>query len=302
MFLLIILLVTILQHIYLYICYNNSNAITENKEIFAYTLHEEQHDLTVYKCGNLQSNKILFILSGAYTLCFATYVQKMVSDLLVIEYIKSNYQIIIIEKLNKSSIVMYDDISKYLLHLNAQIKIEELTMLGFSSGGVIASHALSLLKPINCKKRIITYDTPYQVMENVLSFENNQIYRLDYYLYSVVYKTYKDHYNFDKIKDFVRYDKLTNGASDFVKMIKQIHNFSDEEMYFRTGFNFDQTNDTKIINMYSKYDAIVNRDVSMRYIEDNKKDITLIYDIIPAIGHCSDMWSSNIRILKYLLY
>lgn len=139
-------------------------------------------------------------------------------------------------------------------------------------------------------------------MENVLSFENNTIYRLDYYLYSVVYKTYKNHYNYEEIKDFVRYDKLTNGASDFVKMIKQIHNFSDEEMYFRTGFNFDQEKDTKIINMYSKYDAIVNRDISMKYTEDNKKKFDVIHDTIDAIGHCSDMLSPNIRILKYLLY
>jgi hypothetical protein len=197
---------------------------------------------------------------------------------------------------------MYDDISKYLLHLNDQIKIEELTILGFSSGGVIASHALALLKSLNCKKQIITYDTPYQVMENVLSFENNQIYRLDYYLYSVVYKTYKNHYNYDKIKDFVRYDKLTNGATDFIKMIKQIHNFSDEEMYFRTGFNFDQDKDTKIINMYSVNDPIINRLVSMKYIECNKKEFNVIHDTISAISHCSDMWSPNIRILKYLLY
>jgi hypothetical protein len=226
----------------------------------------------------------------------------MVSDLLVIDYIKNNYQIIIIEKPNKSSIVMYDDISIYLLHLNDRIKIEELTILGFSSGGVIASHALALLKSLRCKKQIITYDTPYQVMENVLSFENNTIYRLDYYLYTVVHETYKNHYNYDKIKEFVRYDKLTNGASDFVKMIKQIHQFSDEEMYFRTGFNFDQDKDTKIINMYSKYDAIVNRDISMKYTEKNKGSFTVIHDAIAAIGHCSDMWSPNIRILKYLLY
>jgi hypothetical protein len=197
---------------------------------------------------------------------------------------------------------MYDDVSIYLLHLNDQIKIEELTMLGFSSGGVIASHTFALLKSLRCKKQIITYDTPYQVMENVLSFENNNFYRLDYYLYSIVYKTYKNHYNYDKIKEFVKYDKLTNGASDFVKMIKQIHNFSDEEMYFRTGFNFDQEKDTKIVNMYSKYDAIINRDISMKYTEGNKKGFNVIHDTIAAIGHCSDMWSPNIRILRYLLY
>jgi hypothetical protein len=302
MFFITILLVIIIQHIYLYIFYKDAHKFADKIELFTYNLEKEEHDLTVYKCGNLQSNKILFILSGSYTLCFDTYVQKMVSDLLVIDYIKNNYQIIIIEKLNKSSIVMYDDISIYLLHLNDQIKIEELTILGFSSGGVIASHALSLLKLLHCKKRIITYDTPYQVMENVLSFENNTIYRLDYYLYSVVHETYKNHYNYDKIKEFVRYDKLTNGASDFVKMIKQIHNFSDEEMYFRTGFNFDQDKDTKIINMYSKYDALVNRDISMKYTESNKKEFNVIHDTIAAIGHCSDMWSPNIRILKHLLY
>ena len=302
MFFITILLVIIIQHIYLYIFYNDVNKIVNKIEFFTYNLQNKEHDLTVYKCGNLQSNKILFILSGSYTLCFDTYVQKMVSDLLVIDYIKNNYQIIIVEKINKSSIVMYDDISKYLLYLNDRQNIEELTMLGFSSGGVIASHTFALLKSLRCKKRIITYDTPYQVMENVLSFENNLIYRLDYYLYSVVHKTYKNHYNYEEIKEFVRYDKLTNGASDFVKMIKQIHNFSDEEMYFRTGFNFDQEKDTKIINMYSKYDAIVNRDISMKYTENNKKEFDVIHDTIAAIGHCSDMWSPNIRILKYLLY
>jgi len=302
MFLLTILIVTIIQHIYLYIFYNNTNTIAEKKEIFTYNLYDYNHELTVYKCGNLQSNKILFILSGSYSLSFDTYIQKIVPDLLVIDYIKNNYQIIILEKLNKSSIVMYDDISKYLIYLNDQINIKELTMLGFSSGGVIASHTFALLKSLNCKKKIITYDTPYQVMENVLSFENNLLYRLDYYLYSIVYKTYRNHYNYDKIKDYVRYDKITNGATDFVKMIKQVHNFSDDEMYFRTGFNFDQEKDTIIINMYSKHDAIVNRDISMQYTEKNKGNINIIHDMSSTIGHCSDMWSPNIRILKYLLY
>ena len=170
MFLIIIVLVIIIQHIYLYIFYNNTNNIANKKELFTYNLHNEEHELTVYKCGNKQSNKILVILSGSYTVCFDTYVQKMVSDLLVIDYIKNNYQIIILEKLNKSSIVMYDDISNYLLYLNNQANIEELTMLGFSSGGVIASHSFALLKSLNCKKTIITYDTPYQVLKNVLSF------------------------------------------------------------------------------------------------------------------------------------
>jgi hypothetical protein len=110
-----------------------------------------------------------------------------------------------------------------------------------------------------------------------------------------------NHYNYEKIKDFVRYDKWTSGATDFVKMIKQIHNFSDEEMYFRTGFNFNQEKDTKIINMYSKHDAVVNREISMKYTEKYKGKTIIIDDIIYTIGHCSDMRASNIRILNYLL-
>ena len=98
MFLLTILIVTIIQHIYLYIFYNNTNTIAEKKEIFTYNLYDYNHELTVYKCGNLQSNKILFILSGSYSLSFDTYIQKIVPDLLVIDYIKNNYQIIILEK------------------------------------------------------------------------------------------------------------------------------------------------------------------------------------------------------------
>ena len=80
MFLITILLVIIIQHIYLYIFYNDVNKIANKIQTFSYNLHDEQHDLTVYKCGNLQSNKILLILSGSYTLCFDTYVQKMVSS------------------------------------------------------------------------------------------------------------------------------------------------------------------------------------------------------------------------------
>lgn len=40
----------------------------------------------------------------------------------------------------------------------------------------------------------------------------------------------------------------------------------------------------------------------MKYTEDNKKKFDVIHDTIDAIGHCSDMLSPNIRILKYLLY
>ena len=296
----IILVITILQHIYLYIYYNNVDNIPHKKEIFTYDLENVQHELTVYRCGNLQATNILFIISGSFNVSFDTYIQKLITMLLHIQFIKNNYQIIIVEKMNKSSIVMYDDISKYIVSFNETIKVSELTLLGFSSGGVIASHVMALLKSLKCKKKIITYDTPYQVLNNVLSFESNLIYRLDLYLYTVVHKTYVNHFNYDKIKDFVSYDSWTNGATDFVKMIKQIHSFTEEDMYFRTGFNFDQEPATKIINMRCEHDPLVNKKISMDYITKNKGDLEIQFDTKFAIGHCSDLIFSDLRIIKYI--
>ena len=75
--------------------------------------------------------------------------------MLVIEEIRNNYQLIIFEKKDKQSFICAPDAQSYIRTLNNEKKLDELTLFGFSSGGVIASHILSGLKDLKCKKKII---------------------------------------------------------------------------------------------------------------------------------------------------
>jgi predicted esterase len=250
--------------------------------------------------GNLQSNKVILFLSGGFQQTFAIYLQKMLTDLLAIDYIRITYQLIVFEKPDKQSFVCAPDLRNYINSLNDQIKINELILFGFSSGGVIASHSLSLLKDIKCKKKIITYDTPYQVLNNVLSYEKtNLVFRPDIFFYYVIKKTYINHYNYDEIKQFIKHDYWTDGAAEFLQMIFKIHNLTEDEFYKLSGFNFDQDNDTKVIEIYCENDPIVNREISNTYIKNNKSlETNIISDCKKSIGHCSDMWSPNFDIIS----
>lgn len=285
---LLILITVIIQHIYLFLYFNDTTKY--KKEVFQYLSSDYSYkqEMTIYKCGNLSSKKVICCISGSFILTAAPYVQKMVFDLLSIQHL---YCFLIIEKMDKSSIVMYDDIANYLLHFHSRQHMEELIMFGFSSGGVIASHVLSKLKNLKIKKKLLTYDTPYQVMDNVLSFEKNIVYRVDFYFYHTVFQTYKNHYNYHKIKeDVVRY-KYLNGATDFINMIKRIHSFSDEEMRFVTGFNYSQDSDTPIINIYCKHDPFINEPINKNMIANTPHNFHIKNIYKNKIGHCSDLWT-----------
>ena len=301
------LFIIILHHIYLLLFYNNVSLINElNKTVYKYILKEEQtpsveHSINVYKMGNKQSKNVIIFLSGAFSVSFDTYVQKMVTNLLAIDYIKNTYQLIVFEKLDKQTFISVKDFETTILTLNDEINIEELTLFGFSTGGVVASHIMASLKSLKCKKKIITYDTPYQVLDNVLSFEKNTFYRPDYYFYYLIHKTYLHHYNYEDIKHFVKHDKWSNGASDFLQMIFKIHNLTENEFYKLSGFNFEQDKEVKIIQIYCKYDPIVNRTITDAYIKDNiKSDTNMTHDCKKCIGHCSDMWSSGFDIISII--
>lgn len=297
------ILVVILHNIYLLLYHNDVTTVPACKtEEFNYILDNETfvHQSTIYKMGNLTSNKVILFLSGGFQQTFDIYLQKLITDLLVVDYIRNIYQLIVFEKTDKQSFISAPDLQEYILDLNAQRKIEELTLFGFSSGGVIASHVLSGLRPLKCKKKIITYDTPYQVMENVLSYEKtNWLYRPDVYFHYIIIKTYTNHYNYNEIKQFLKHVNWTDGAAEFLQIIFKIHDLTDDEFYKLSGFNFDQENDTRIIEIYCENDPIVNREISDKYIKNNKTIGTnIISDCKKSIGHCSDMWSPGFDIIS----
>lgn len=290
-------IIFLIQYIYLnYIAnYNNKNII---KTEYKYKLNNSitEHSATLYKT-NKNVKKIILFLSGSYALEFHQYIAKIMYDLDK-EYndIIKNYELICYEKSNKTSFDIYDDIYNYISYLDEKLdKIEELVIIGFSAGGVVGSHILQRCKNMNFKKKLITYNTPFQVYENVKAFKQNLFMRFDMIMFWTVIGIYLNHYNYNDIKHHLTNKKWNSGIDEMAKTICDVHNCSFDDFYKMTSFNFDQTKDTKVYSIYSINDFIVNYKKSNHFINSNKDKINFFYKVIKktTIGHCSDLTFST---------
>lgn len=288
-----LLLIFICQYLYINYILNikNPNIV---KTTYNYKLKDEDinHSATIYHT-NKNAKRVILFLSGAYQLGFDFYITKIMNDL-DIEYdsLMSNYEFICYEKKNKASFVIYDDVYNYISYLDKKInKIEELILFGFSAGGVVASHVMTRCKDMTCKKKIIMYDTPWQVHDNVDHFKNNIVYRFDIMFFWKVIDVYSKHYNYNEIKHHITNKKWNSGSDELTQLIKNVHNCSHEEFYTMTGFNFEQTPDTEVYTIYSKNDPFVIREKSDLFVAKNKGKINFKHKKIEknTWGHCSDM-------------
>ena len=287
------ILVFILQYFYInyFLNTNNPNVV---QTTYKYKLKDNiERSSTIYRTYRKNVKKIILFCSGAYSLEYHFYISKLMYDL-DIEYknLMSNYELICYEKTDKTSFDIYDDIHNYILYLDKELdKIEELVIIGFSAGGVVASHIMQRCKNMNFKKKIITYDTPWQVYENVDYFSNYLIYRFDIVFFWKVYNVYSNHYNYKEIKHNLLNKRWNSDSNEITKLIRGVHNCSFEDFYSMTGFNFDQTKDTEVYNIYSKYDPFIIRETHDKFVTLNNDKIIFFNKNIEkyTIGHCSDM-------------
>jgi hypothetical protein len=293
-------IITAIQYIYLYgFLYFNPVDNILCKSTYEYNIDGIAQKASIYKTNN-KSKKLILLISGGYKLSFCYYIQKLLHDIKdnpFFNNITGQYEIVVFEKLDKSSITIYKDVAEYIREFSSENKLNELIIIGFSAGGVVSSHIMSELNNCTFKKKIITYDTPWQVMDNVLAFKDNFIYRPDILFYNIVHEIYSNHYNVNEIKQHLirKSNNIINGSVEMVEMIKNIHQFSDEEMYNITGFNMNQTTETIVINIYCKYDPFVNRFTHDEFILKNENLIKFpVYNIQKdRIGHCSDLISTD---------
>jgi len=297
----------LIYYVYLNCFWKDINVLFKTK--FSHKVVGTEHDAVIYRKYR-NKKKVLLLLSGAYNLECHSYINKLSYDL---EHVctdtMNEYEIICYEKSNKTSIIIYDDVFQYIKQLDKELGgIEELVLFGFSAGGVVASHIMQKCKLMSFKKRIITYDTPWHVQMNVEAFKHNTFYRPDMLFFLKVHHTYSTHYNYEDIKQYLigqMYDKNNNysGADELVAIIKNVHQFSYEELYFVTGFNFDQTPDTRVYNIYAKRDPCIDRDIHYEYVKQNQEKIGFYNEFIEkdVTGHCSDMAFST-TYLKEIVY
>ncbi len=272
-----------------------------NKRVFTYYLNKHYHRLILYKtCAppsdacDIQPKKFIFCISGSYIITYTTYINKFIHDLQgSVPDILRNYEIITFEKKDKAGIIIYEDIVEYANYLNKRCSgIDELILLGFSAGGVIASHIIARLGHIKCNKKLIMYDTPYQVTENVVNFSNNQAMRWDFIFYNTVYNVYCNHYNFLDFKHKIISKPCFDNGIKLVELIKDVHNFDDATMHNLTSFNTNQDPDTMIININCMNDPIVFKTVQTKFMQTHQEEIDKLNIINinkQCIGHCSDM-------------
>jgi hypothetical protein len=110
--------------------------------------------------------KILVYLSGVMELKYTEYIDKTLQHME-----KYNIPSFIYENTNELMFLCVDDISNFIIFLSNQYIDKEIIILGFSSGGIIASHVIEKLRNIKNIKRFITYDTPYSLDKLIKSLE-----------------------------------------------------------------------------------------------------------------------------------
>lgn len=271
---------------------------------FTSLFHGKPDYMTIYSNEDKKNKKVLFLVTGGFVLWYDVYLMSIVEDLKKTN-VYENYEVIIIEKLDVCSIVMYDTFAYYIKELNIEKGgIEELVMIGFSSGGVIASQIMARLHEIDCKKKIITYDTPYQIVENIRRFTYNSFFRIDQWvMYGVVQSVYLNHYNYDEIKHHVVNNKPSeNGANELIEMVKNVHGFNEESLLLNSGFNFDLTPETVVINTFSARDPFHNIHTTVDYLDINKDKVKFknVFIKEDRCGHCTNMAFST-EYLKSIL-
>jgi hypothetical protein len=204
---------------------------------------------------------------------------------------KYNIPSFVYENTNELMFLCVDDISNFITFLSKKYVDKEIIILGFSAGGIIASHVIEKLKNIKNIKRFITYDTPYSLDKVIKSFYNSYIIRFDvfisYYLHKVYLKLFKNvihKFNYSFLDGY-------NFIYDTSKYVLPTHNY----YYKIMNMNFNLPYYIKMYSINSVKDPIADYATNMKIINKNFHLIDFeIYNIDNKnISHCSDMFYSD---------
>jgi hypothetical protein len=256
--------------------YDNNNSI--NPTIY-YTRLPEHYD-----------KKILVYLSGVMEFKYTQYIDKTLQHME-----KYNIPSFVYENKNTLMFLCVDDIYNFIIFLTNKYEDKEIVILGFSSGGIIASHVIEKLRNIKNIKRFITYDTPYSLDKVVKSFVNSY-FRFDiimaYYLNSIYVKlfkniTHKFNYSFINGYKFIYDSSITILPNNIL---------SKNRYYYKImNMNFNLPYYIKMYNINSIKDPIADYTTNMKIMNKNSDIIDFeIYNIDNKnISHCTDMFYSD---------
>jgi hypothetical protein len=244
--------------------------------------------------------KILVYLSGVMEFRYTEYIDKTLQHME-----KYNIPSFIYENTNTLMFLCVDDISNFIIFLSNKYIDKEIIILGFSSGGIIASHVIEKLQNIKNIKRFITYDTPYSLDKVIKSFVNSY-FRFDiimaYYLNRIYLKLFKNiihkfNYSYIDGYNFI-YDSSICILSKHIlsNNILSKHILSKNKYYYKImNMNFNLPYYIKMYNINSIKDPIADYEKNMKIMNKNSDIIDFeIYTVDNKnISHCTDMFYSD---------
>jgi hypothetical protein len=258
--------------------------------------------------------KILMFLSGLMTCANEPYIQKAVHDLMdIYPELHNEYTVLVYENMHRTSLEVAAHIISFIEHYNSCMQtIEELNIVGFSAGGILASNVMANTSFLNdtCKRRIITYDTPMSIIHVMERFSKNWIYRFDFlYYYYIVLNAYRSHIDNIRIRAILHNGQnripIYRGVDYALGQLKRIHGLTDKELVEKTGFTYSQPEGTEIHHLYCKEDPVIDvnfniqyRHEKMRHLLEHKPKITVMEK--PGFEHCTEIWK-NSDLAKYML-
>ena len=241
----------VIKYILMYILYN--------KKILNNVIHLSNTSRIYRK--NPKLKKIILFLSGALQISYTCYINKIISDI-IDENLFTEYDLCVYEDVNKTSLDLYEDITNCINN----IKPKEIVIIGFSSGGVVGSHILSMT--LKCKKKLITIDTPYHIIKNINSYYY-RLYRLDIIFYLMAI------YSFNK-KDRIKYfsdANIFNGTRELCTKVKKRNNYGDKKLDYLSSFNINNDDDIEVISYISKNDPFVCLETHKKYFNKIRNKI-----------------------------
>ncbi len=230
--------------------------------------------------------KILVYLSGVIEFKYTPYIDQTLHHME-----KYNIPSFVYENKNKLMFLCVDEISQFITFLSKKYIDKEIIIVGFSAGGIIASHVVEKLRNITNIKRFITYDSPYSLDKVIKSFYNSYIIRFDvmiaYYLNNVYIKLFKDiihKFSFSFIDGY----NFIYDSSKFVLPYNRYY-------YKIMNMNFNLPYYIKMYNINSVKDPIADYATNIKIINKHAHLIDFeIYTIDNKnTSHCTDMFYSD---------
>jgi hypothetical protein len=270
-------------------------------------------------------NHLILFLSGLLSCHLESYIRQTLHDLQKMQVdneMLAKYKLLVYQNDVKTSLEVADDIIAFLTRYHDRTPggIQKIVLVGFSAGGILASHVMNGLDflPVSCSKHIVTYDTPLSMQHIMHQFSKNRVLRLDcLYFYAVVLFIYWGHWRQQEIYRVI--DRWAPplmggfrwyiGVDKTVAMLCEIHGLTVDQFQFKTTFLYEQPANTQITHLCCKDDPILDHAFNANYTAQSLQKIQVgggcripvKHVVKDSIDQCTDMYRGKPTVASYLV-